>query len=42
MIIWTDSDSRTVSNPNGITACAYSYDGSMLVYAKGYNWDFVF
>ncbi|KNB44673.1 hypothetical protein JH06_4047 [Blastocystis sp. subtype 4] len=30
----------TSSNPNGISACAYSYDGSMLVYAKGYNWDF--
>lgn len=30
----------TSTNPNGITACAYSMDGSMLVYAKGYGWDF--
>ena len=32
---------RLSSNPNGISACAYSYDGSILVYAMGYNWDLV-
>lgn len=32
---------RLGSNPNGISACAYSYDGSILVYAMGYNWDLV-
>ena len=32
---------RLSSNPNGITACAYSYDGSMIVYATGYGWELV-
>ena len=32
---------RIHSSPNPITAAAYSMDGSVLVYAKGYNWDYV-
>lgn len=32
---------RVRSNPYSITACSYSQDGNILIYSKGYNWNFV-
>lgn len=32
---------RSRTNPYSITACTYSQDGNILIYAKGYNWIFV-
>ena len=32
---------RYSTSIHGITACCNSYDGSILVYAKGYAWDLV-
>lgn len=34
-------EERQSNVTHGITACCCSYDGSLLVYAKGYGWDLV-